>query len=46
MNQPITWNDVIQVYLIGLAVVIAITPVVYWLMWWAGKRKQNKRNKA
>jgi hypothetical protein len=46
MNQPITWNDLLQAYLIGLAVVIAITPVVYWLMWWDGKRKQNKRNKT
>jgi hypothetical protein len=46
MNQPITWNDLLQAYLIGLVIVIALAPVAYWLMQWDGKRKQNKRNKA
>jgi hypothetical protein len=45
MSQPITWNDLLQAYLIGLAIVIALAPVAYWLMQWAGKRKQNTRRK-
>jgi hypothetical protein len=45
MNQPITWNDLLQTYLIGLVIVIALAPAAYWLMWWAGKRKQNKMPK-
>jgi len=46
MNQPLVWRDIIQVYLATGVLVIVVTVVIYLLIGWLEKRKNNKRIKT